>query len=492
MRGPRPSGAFGWTFAALALVALLPLWTVDFLPLTDLPQHEAQVSVLRHWQDPACGYPGIYEIRWFSPYWLTYALAWALAALVPVPVAFKVLLSVAVVAIAWIAARSLRELGGDPWWALACLPLAYGSPTSWGFVSFVVAVPCVLALLAPGLRYARAPSLGGGLALGFGCAALFFVHILALLFAGLLLAATVAAAAPSWRALPRRLLPLLVALPLPLAWGWQTARAAGAPGGKVLWLGGWQRLTELPVLLTAIPGAALAALAVAALGAALVANRPRAARERLRWAPFLTCAAIVLLAPNYLFGTAYLAPRFAIFLLPTLLLALDRVPGTAGSSWRRAALVAVTLALLAGVELRFLGMAREGDGLAQVLAAAPAGQRLLYLAYDRQSRFSPEAPFLHSGMRYAVDRCGVAERSFARNFQQPVGYRPGSAPALPTILEYMPYRFRWDEHGGDRYDLFLVRAAGGPPGGRIDGGEGRLELLAQQGRWWLYRNVARR
>ncbi len=58
--------------------AVLPLWTGDFPPLTDLPQHAAQISVLRHWGDPACGYPELYEIRWLTPNGLAYALAWAL------------------------------------------------------------------------------------------------------------------------------------------------------------------------------------------------------------------------------------------------------------------------------------------------------------------------------------------------------------------------------------------------------------------------------
>jgi len=487
----RGAQSFWIAFAAVSLVALAPLWSVDFLPLTDLPQHEAQVSMLRQWRDPECGYPIDFEIRWFSPYWLTYALAWALAGLFEIPVAFRILLSATVVGTAWVTARRLRELGGDPWWALACLPLAYGSPTSWGFVSFVVAAPFVLLLLGPGFRHARSPTVRSGLALGLGCAALFYVHVLALLFAGLVLTAIIAAAAPSPRAFLARAAPLALALPLPLAWWWQASGAVGAPIGRVLWLGGLSRLTELPILLTAVPDARLAALALALPLLALAATRPRATRELARWAPFAVTAAIVLAAPNFLFGTAYLAPRFAIFLAPTLLFALDRGPERAGSRRARWAVAATALALLAVVEIRFLGMAREGAGLAEVLAAAPPGRRLLYLAFDRGSRWSPEAPFLHSGMRYAARGCGVAERSFAREFQLPVGYRPGRATPLPRLLEYMPHRFRWDEHGGDGYDLFLMRSAAEPNVVKVAGAAGRLAPLAHAGRWWLYVNAAR-
>ncbi len=492
MRVERLPASFWWLFVPLALVAVLPLWLAGPPPLTDLPQHEAQVSVLRHWHDSDCGYPALYEIRWFTPYWFAYALAWALSWVVGVTAAFQLLLSLAVVAIPFSTARLVHQLGGEPAWALLALPLAYGMPTSWGFVTFVVAVPLVIALLGPAFRYARAPTPGAGARLGLLLAGLFVVHVLALAFAGVVVAGVIAAATRRLRDLPSRLAPLALALPLPLAWAWQAARTDGVAPARILHLGGFERLRELPVLLTAIPSAALATLALALVAASLFAARPRWARERERWVPLALVAAIVLLAPNFAFGTAYLAPRYAIFLLPALLVALDRDGATGLGGFRRAQLAAVALALLGVVAFRFHGMAREGAGLAELLETAPAGGRLLYLGYDRGSGYSPEAPFVHSGMRYAVDRCGVAERSFARNFQQPVRYLPGTAPPLPDMIEYAPYRFRWDRHGGADYDLFLVRAKERPDVTRLAGAEGRLELLAQSGRWWLYRDAQRK
>lgn len=491
---PTPSEGRGfWLhFAPLAALAVLPLWAGEFPPLTDLPQHAAQVSILRDWNDPACGYPGLYEIRWLTPNGLAYALAWALSWLADVTTALRIVLSLAVVALALATSRLVRRFGGDPYWALLVLPLAYGSPMSWGFLGFVVAAPLVVALLAPAFRYARRPAPGLGVALALACAALFFAHVLAFAFALLLVAGLAVAEAPAARELPRRLAPLALALPLPLAWWWQTARSAGAPSGRMIYLGGFDRLWELPVLLTGIASRGWAALAVALLVASLAVARPRISRVRSRWVPLGATLAIVLLAPNYAFGTAYLAPRFALFLLPALLCALERPSGPRTGGVRRTQLALVALLLLAGVELRFLGMAREGEGLTEVLAAAPDGGRLLYLGYDRGSRYSPDTPFLHSGMLYAVDRCGVAERSFARGFQQPVRYRPGAAAPLPGLIEYLPYRFLWSEHGGDGYDLFLIRAAREPDAARIAGGAGRLAPLAHAGRWWLYENVARR
>jgi len=492
VRPGESSREFYQAFAILAGLTALPIWSVGYLPLVDLPQHEAQISILRHWNDPACGYPGIYEINWLTPYWLSYAFAVALAWAVGVVAAVKVALTLVLVAIPLAARRLVRELGGDEWWALLCFPLGFGFPLSWGFFSFLAAVPFVLWALGDAFRYARAPTAPGGLRLGLMCAALFAVHALAMAFAVLLVAALVAAETPRLRELPRRAWPLLIALPLPLAWWLGSLRADAAHRTTTRLQLGLFRLGDLPVLLTGIPWRWVALTATGAVLLSLAATFPAPSRTRSRWVPFALATAIVLLAPNILLGTAYLAPRFTVFLLPTLLCALDRPHGAPVARWRRLQTAGVAGLLLLVAQARFAGMEREGRGLAELLREAPAGRRLLYFGYEFRSRYSPEPVFLHSGARYQVERCGVADKSFAGNFPSPVRYRPGAALPLPPLVEYLPHRFRWDEHGGDRVDLVLVRSRREPNVRRIGGAPGRLALLAHRERWWLYENVERR
>ena len=60
MTPPGGSGGFRVAFAALAALAVAPVFAVERLWLVDLPQHEALVAMLRHWNDAACGYPELF------------------------------------------------------------------------------------------------------------------------------------------------------------------------------------------------------------------------------------------------------------------------------------------------------------------------------------------------------------------------------------------------------------------------------------------------
>ena len=361
-------------------------------------------------------------------------------------------------------------------------------PDVGGLLPYYVSVPLVLLLLGAGVRYAREPALGRGLLLGVGCAALFLVHVFALALAGLVLATMIVAGAPAWRAIPRRLAPLLAAVPAPVAWLLLAPADDRTQRDFPSYAWTSDRILELPVLVTGIPGRWLAFAALALAVSSVAWTRPTLARDPVRWVPFGGILLLVLAGPT----AYYIAPRYAVFLFPALLFALDRAAPARRTLGTLVPVAGVACALLGVVIFRFAAMSEEGRGLAPVLAAAPAGARLLYLPYERQSRHSHDSPFLHSGMLYAVNRCGVAEASFARSFQLPVRFRPGRASPLPALIGYMPYRFHWEKHDGAGYDLFLIRAAGEPDVVRIAGAEGRLALLSHAGPWWLYENVAPR
>jgi hypothetical protein len=296
----------------------------------------------------------------------------------------------------------------------------------------------------------------------------------------------IAAESPSWRALPRRLAPLLLAVPLPLAWLLRTAQRVESVHQATVGYWDLERFAEFPALWTGMPHPRAALAFSWAVLLSLLLTRPVLSRRLSRWLPFAISAACVAFVPFYFFGTGLLYHRYLPFVFPTLLCALQAPAEQPGAGWRHAQAAVLAGLMLLIVQGRFAGMDREASGLREVLAEAPAGERLLYLDYDAWSAYSPEPVFLQFGSWYQVDRCGVAEMSFAANFPSPVRFAPAHPSTLPEGIDLVPERFVWELHAA-AFDLFLVRSPAAVPVERFAGKNGRVELAAHHGRWWLYR-----
>ena len=153
----RPSS---WAFAVCAGAMIALLWSFEYLPLVDLPQHVAQLSYWVHHDDPAFGFGDQFRLM-FSPYLVGYGLARVAGLVMPPGPAIKLVITVAVIALPWSMARLLRHVGTDRWWALLGFPLALGFSFQWGFFSWIVAVPLFLLALPSTLSYAQRPTARG-------------------------------------------------------------------------------------------------------------------------------------------------------------------------------------------------------------------------------------------------------------------------------------------------------------------------------------------
>ena len=100
-------------FVVAVTLSVAPLWIGPYLPLVDLPQHAAQIGALhRLWSgDPSLA--ELFQVNWFTPYLFGYLLLYGLTAALPITVATKLVVSLAVAAIPLLTGRLLRAVGGD-------------------------------------------------------------------------------------------------------------------------------------------------------------------------------------------------------------------------------------------------------------------------------------------------------------------------------------------------------------------------------------------
>jgi hypothetical protein len=484
-----------WRTAFVVCCALLvaPLWVTDWLPLVDLPQHAAQIALGQRWSDPGFDYPQYFEINWLANSFAPNALAYVLAIVFPVLTALKFMLCLALLGIPIATWRVLIELESNRWWVFAVFPVAYGYAFAWGFLGFVLAAPLGIWLILAALRYRANPTRRRALLLGALCYLLFACHVLVLAYAGLAALAIVTLGAPTLRTKIYGATALASVMPIVLGW-WiatklLTTDLTPHTAPLVLAYG----IDRFPKLMSYMLGAQDTSLASVAPALVFIAVPfvlgARAARAPWRWAPLASALLFHFLVPLNVLDTAFVYPRFTLFILPGLLVALE--PAARERTRLRFLPVAITVLWLAMTISRYYAFGVESRGIAELIDQAEPNKRLLSLIDNPRSEVVPWSPYLHVGCWYQVRHGGISDFSFAEFFPNRFRYRPGMDPPLPYNVEWVPQAFQWPVHGGALYDYFLIRHGQHARWAPFVGSTTKIELVARYGDWRLYRQSPR-
>ncbi|HTM44453.1 MAG TPA: hypothetical protein VL137_05830 [Polyangiaceae bacterium] len=445
-------------FAIAAAAAIAPLCLAEYLPMIDLPQHAAQLSIGQGWSDPHFHYQELYQVNWLLNHVLAMLIASLIGLFVPAAAAMKAVVILAVVATPLSVAWLLRRLRADLFWALPVFITTFGYAFCWGFVDFMLAVPVGVALLAACFAYCEQPTRGHWWMLLGLMLLCFAAHILVLGLVGLIACGLIFCAQLTQREKLLGVSALALAIPPFIAITWATRHAAppdtAHPPLEAAF--GLQRVHDLLVYQVGIndPQNTLTLWgAVLLILPWLMGARP--SKSLRRWLPFALTLLVFFAIPKDMMGVAFIYGRYAIFLLPTLLIALD--PPQAPRRVQRYLAFCVVLAglLLTGAKIRAFNT--EASGINAVIEHVPPHHRVLYLGVHNTGLVAPYPAYLHFGCYYQVKRGGPVDFSFAEFFANRYRYKPEADPNLPPNIEWRPELFRWAVHDGYRYDYLLVR-----------------------------------
>jgi hypothetical protein len=527
---------FGIGYLLLLPLYLAPLLATRYLPGLDLPFHLAIVDLLQKAgsaDNPyAAHYEGGFAVAPYAAHYLTLRL---LSVALPLMTAQKVVTALYVATFPLATGSLLAACGRSRVPALLAFPLAYNLTLHYGFISFAISLPVLMVLLSFLARFLTEPAPARGVGLGVATALaavlLFLCHLQNFLFglcAGL---AFVALARAGWR---RRLLGIATFVPAAaLLVRWHVLHDFAGPGTaargsfaqvwRLLWLkrdadrglASWShdlltRLELIPVHLlrgftdrsdVVVARAMLLVLAgyvVLGLVGLLEPTDPTdpvSARPRLRAAGAITFAgalAAYLVLPHHLpeYELMTFHPRFSVLAVATaLLLVPASLRRLQGPSRPLLLLPALVVSFYFGLELfrHYRLYDREVSDFDAVVARTPPGGRALGLVFDRHSRVMRiESALVGLPSLYPVLRpsptgmvpifyCGMRHMPCRR-------VTPGMpmldlSPWAPTALQPGP--------AIDFFDYFFVRL---PPNRPIFGaGLDRLDLIARQGSWLVYR-----
>lgn len=472
-----------------ALVAL-PFLMVRFPPITDLPQHVAQIRLLLS----ALTEPGtVYRIQWWTPYSAAYVLlgaAWALCS--PLNAGRAAMVAIGVLwtlAIHGLAARRRRPLAA----AVLASALFFNQTVYWGFLSFAVGWPAFVLWL---LLTARAPTPGARVresAKYCAVAALLYVSHVLWLAAGVLWLLVVAVLHRVPLSVTLRRLagvaPVLLAAAV-----WYPSLAASGFGSDTVWvvpptarlsytwlaegvLGGLRGPSE-PLLLVIV-----AAWVAGGLWQARAPRRSPIDRDLLAAAVLLFALALFL--PDKHTNTIQFAARWLPAAAVLLVLA---VPAPAPAAGLQPALALATTGVFClTTAVAWQRFERdELSGLPEVLASLPPGPRVLGLDFVKESAVVVGRPFLQTFAYAQVVRGGTLNFSFAEFAPSPVVFRAPASPPWTGGLEWFAERVRPSDF--PYFDYVVVNA--GDALHRRLAAETTLVPQADGGRWRLYRVVS--
>lgn len=531
--------AYRATLAILVGIHLVLIWALPVMPGQDFPQHLSYVRILVDYGDPALPYRELYAVAAKpQPYFTTYLLMAAIAPHTGVIEAFRILLSLYVIATLlgfhWLvvaAHRHAREPAPTPpWTGLLGACLVWSPVACMGFLSFMLAVPVIVAGTATWLVHIETRSRRAHLVALACCSALLVsLHPVAagcFLFISLLVVAFAGAPRP-WRACGVVTGTMLITH---LAWSvvgtagvgsWSRIRDASeamreAHGleviDKLLGLEWSSPLTKASYVLWTLLGpyrwsglllmAAMALVLVvcawlvrhrrASDGDALPpATAARAVHKRLA----VGVALLALIAPWGLYVPSEIT--FLNFRIMTIAfaiaLALPR-PAWFHRGIARLALIGFCLLGAAHFAYRAVGFNREAAAALRLEErAVPRGVMMSLPFHNATDHFAKQFRLTHFlPMYYTVLQRGVNTQFWARYTDHlPVGYRYGKRPRHTT--DWSP----WEYGPADLVDsdyVLLQRADDSDPKRMREGAAFAKEHLdrfanrvACDGLWCLYR-----
>lgn len=484
-------------FFIAAFLAAIPVWIPTFPPMTDLPQHAAQIAMISRFWDTDFPFSHLYEVNWFTPYLFGYGLLFAVSKLSSVLIACKIVVSLTIVSFLLSASLLRKTAGGRREWDWLLLPVPYGFVFEWGFLNFFVGAPVAMLFAREAIVLSRTPDRAHAIRLAIFAQVLFFVHVLLTVFFCFVLGLRAAALATDFRTAFRRLLPFVSPVPITLLWALLTLFGEPQAQSYVGWDWTPERFSEFFCLPFGLVPTPINTLLGVALFCVPWISGGTPSRRLADWIPFTFVSIILLLLPSLVFGNYFTYQRFGLFAYPLYLMAFSVPASLRGrgddSFVRKHALhVAVIAAIIMHAESwqRAIKFESDTQSFESILSMMAPNKRALGLILDRQSDHYQIAPvYLHYVAWYPALRGGAADFSFASFIPQILRYTSDTQPNWGRGSDWTPGLFHWRAYHAWEYDYFLVRSSVDFTKRFFKRADCPVRLVARIDDWWLYERL---
>lgn len=458
--------------------------------MVDLPQHAGQIALIKSMHSDAFPFRELLDIQFLTPYWFGYSIIYLLSIPFGILTATKLTVALALAGFPLCADRFLKSQDANPFWSWLLIPAAYGFAFEWGLLNFLVATPLGFWFLSQ-LKLNDEPYTKKELIKPvLLCHILFFGHVLVM--AVFIAIAVLLLHKNNLRTWLGRLIPLFSVLPIFLVWFIVKIFDKQETNGSGPWGLGLHRLIEFIPGLFAMPATAPFIVA-AALICILILLTGRAPSMRIsKIAPFALYTLIMMIGPNYLFGTFFVYNRFSYIGLPLLLVMLTSpearfICSPCLRSYLNAAIVGIAAVLIGYQAIKIIGYSNESSAFQKIVQEMEPDKRVLGLVFTKHSAFYTAPTYLHYPVWYQATHHGLVDFNFASFFPQVVRYTPDNLPPADPNFVWMPHVFQWAIHEKYEYTYFLIK---NPEDiSQYIFPQNEAVLIEHRGDWWLYKNT---
>jgi hypothetical protein len=473
--------------AASAALILIP----DYPPMVDLPQHAGQIALIKSLMSNDFAFESFFEFQLLTPYWLGYSIILALSYIVDITLATKLTVALAMMAFPISADRFLRSQHGNPIWSWLFIPTSYGFAFEWGFLNFLIATPIGFFFLSKVSSLKENIDKKDLLQLIAWCHFLFLAHVLVLVV--FLLIGTLILHNRNPRTWFKRVGPFFCIAPLFLIWFSLKILNGTDAQGTGPWDLGIHRALELFPNMVALPPAlnfvlpSILICAAGLIGGKLTFSIPK-------FGPFVLYLLLMLIGPNFLFGTYFVYNRFTHIGLPLLLLAATPYTNSHAESNQRPTkkyfqllIIPLSILLIGYHSAKIISYSKESASFSKIIESIPANQRILGLVFMKNSTYFTAPTYLHYPVWYQSEKGGVADFNFAYFYPQIVRYKIDQRPPSDPNFVWFPHTFDWNTFSPFNYSYFLVKHTENLSAQLFP--DRAVKLVIRSGDWWLFENL---
>lgn len=474
------------------------LWVPDYLPMIDLPQHAAQVSLFLDLIKDESLFHDIVEVNYFTPYWIGYGPLSILAFFLDISIAIKIFVSLVFVAYYYSVRFFLQAVKSPPQLAILTVPSFFGFSFEWGFLTFIAAIPAGLFYLGYLLRNLdRTDNLWFLIKLSILGAFLFFSHALIFVFfvfVGFLYQAV-------WKIESNKLfifpfvLPYFLFFCLLLCFIFRADPLLGqfSYGDELfIYSSGANRFAQL----FSFPWSMIAEPRVYIFSAALIASPfvfgYELSKKPEKYISFIFFIAIWSVLPHYFNKVFFVYERFSVFAFIFYFSIFEEAKHKSGVllGYIRSLFLPIFAVVLMHKPLLDIYLFKnESKEFSSFLDSIDSGRRVLSLVFHKESPYiSNPFVYVHFPLWYQAEKQGFVDFNFSWFSPQVVRFKAEMAPEVKPSFEWRPHEFR-SIKSCHTYEALIVRHAGPDSPNVVDIGDCTFTYDKNKGFWYYYINT---